>query len=779
MRKLRNGIFMMVVAALGGHTITVSAQVKLQVYNIDEVVKEMTLEEKCHLVLGCGMGYGAEVKFPGTAGSSYAIPRLGIPATYCADSNQGLRMSAHRDFDSKDYFCTDFMTSINLASTWDKQAAYRIGQGIGNETKEYGLDWILAPSLNLMRNALCGRNHEYYSEDPYLSGTIAGYYVRGIQDEGTAACIKHFAGNSQETNRNANDSRMSQRALRELYLRGFEWAVRIGDPWTVMTAYNSINGKATCEDKALTETILRKEWGFKGMVVSDWNAGTSATASMIAGNDMLQPGQDRQFKELMADAKSGKLPMADLDRNVKRILEYVVKTNSFANYKYSEEPDLKKHAALVREIGAEGMVLLENNDVLPLKKGGNVALFGSTSYEIIPGGTGFGGTMVGRYTVSLVEGLRKAGFTVYKPLLFQYQKHIAAEQKRLYPNGLPPFSLRPLNRAEEIEMKADEVANVAANSDVAIISIGRKSGEAADRTVDEFNLYPKEKAMIEQVSAAYHKAGKKVVVLLNICSPVETASWKNLVDGIVCTWQSGEQVGNSMADVLSGKVNPSGRLPITFENVYGDAASDKNFPSDVKDMKDLATMYMWGGDKSNTKREKKANIDYTDYNEDVYVGYRYFDSFNKSVSYPFGYGKSYTTFTIENAEVELQEGKYVITAEVVNEGDVAGKDVVELFVAAPNSKKLNKPVRELRDYAKTGVIAPGQRETITLNVDPADLASFNTKSSSWVVDAGTYQFQLSSSSEKVDASVAVKVKAQKKKVNNVMAPQVSLKLLKR
>ena len=285
--------------------------------------------------------------------------------------------------------------------------------------------------------------------------------------------------------------------------------------------------------------------------------------------------------------------------------------------------------------------------------------------------------------------------------------------------------------------------------------------------------------MIEQVSAAYHKAGKKVVVLLNICSPVETASWKNLVDGIVCTWQSGEQVGNSMADVLSGKVNPSGRLPITFENVYGDAASDKNFPSDVKDMKDLATMYMWGGDKSNTKREKKANIDYTDYNEDVYVGYLYFDSFNKSVSYPFGYGKSYTTFTIENAEVELQEGKYVITAEVVNEGDVAGKDVVELFVAAPNSKKLNKPVRELRDYAKTGVIAPGQRETITLNVDPADLASFNTKSSSWVVDAGTYQFQLSSSSEKVDASVAVKVKAQKKKVNNVMAPQVSLKLLKR
>ncbi len=769
----------MVVAATCGHNLTASAQVKLQANNIDEVVKEMTLEEKCHLVLGCGMGYGVDVKFPGTAGSTYAIPRLGIPATYCADSNQGLRMSAHRDFDSRDFYCTDYMTSINLASTWDKKAAYRIGQGIGNETKEYGLDWILAPSLNLMRNALCGRNHEYYSEDPYLSGTIAGYYVRGIQDEGTAACIKHFAGNSQETNRNANDSRMSQRALRELYLRGFEWAVRIGNPWTVMTAYNSINGKATCEDKALTETILRKEWGFEGMVVSDWNAGTSATVSMIAGNDMLQPGQDRQFKELMADAQSGKLPMADLNRNVKRILQYVVKTHSFSDYQYNNEPNLKKHAADVREIGAEGMVLLDNKNALPLKSKANVALFGSTSYEIIPGGTGFGGTMVGRYTVSLVEGLRNAGYQVYKPLLNQYKAHVTAEQKRLYPNGLPPFSLRPLNRAEEIVMKAEDVEKTAANTDVAIITIGRKSGEAADRTVDEFNLYDKEKKMIAQVSDAYHKAGKKVVVLLNVCSPVETASWKNLVDGIVCTWQSGEQVGNSMADVLSGKVNPSGRLPITFENAYGDAASDKTFPSDIMDMKDLATMYMWGGDKAKAKHEPKANIDYTDYNEDVYVGYRYFDSFGKPVSYPFGYGKSYTTFAIQNASIENQNGKFVIKADVVNTGDVAGRNVVELFVAAPDSKKLNKPVRELRDYTKTGILKPGESETVTLTVENADLASFNSKASAWVVDAGKYEFQLASSSEKIDAVLTAKVKGMKIKVNNVMSPKVKLNLLKR
>lgn len=783
--KTVNYLHTVAIAALCSYSLATQAQTRLRADNIDQVISEMTLEEKCRLVLGCGMGFGKEVKFPGTAGSTYAIPRLGIPATYCADSNQGLRMSAHRDYDSRDYYCTDYMTSITLASTWDKEAAYTVGRGIGNEVKHYGLDWILAPSMNLMRNALCGRNHEYYSEDPYLSGTIAAGYVRGIQSEGTAACIKHFAANSQETNRNANDSRMSQRALRELYLRGFEIAVRQSQPWTVMTAYNKINGKATCEDPALTETILRDEWGFKGIVVSDWNAGVSATASMVAGNDMLQPGQDRQYKEILADAQSGKLPMAVLDRNVKRILTYVVSTHSYAGYAYDNAPDLKAHAADVRRIGAEGMVLLQNNGALPLAVGQasattRVALYGCTSYDIIPGGTGFGGTMNGRYTVSLVEGLREAGCEVYKPLLGKYKQHIAAEQKRLYPQGLPPFSLRPLNRAEEPEMSVADVQADAAANDVAIVTIGRKSGEAADRTRDEFYLYDKEKAMLARVAEAYHQAGKKVVVLLNVCSPVETASWKQLADAIVCTWQSGEQVGHSMADVLTGKVNPSGKLPITFAVSYGDAAADANFPADVKDTKDLATMYMWGGDKSKQKdRKPVANIDYTDYDEDVYVGYRYFDSFGKAVSFPFGHGLSYTSFGYENARISEQAGTYKVTVEVVNTGKVAGRNVVELYVAAPQSQKLNKPAKELRDYAKTALLQPGQRETVTLLVKAEDLASFSEKASSWVTDAGTYSFLIASSAEQVEQTLTAKVRGMKRKVNDVMRPQVKLGLLRR
>lgn len=774
----RHRIFIIAIVACF-HSLTISSQPRLQAENIDDVIAAMTLEEKCHLVLGCGMSYGDDAKFPGTAGSTYAIPRLGIPKTYCADSNQGLRMSARRDFDSRNYFCTDYMTSISLASTWDKDAAYRIGKGIGNETKEYGLDWILAPSMNLMRNVLCGRNHEYYSEDPYLSGTIAAHYVMGIQSEGTAACVKHFAANSQETNRNANDSRVSQRALRELYLRNFELAVRISNPWTVMTAYNSINGKPTCEDISLTETVLRGEWNYKGLVVSDWNAGSNATASMVAGNDMLQPGQDKQYHELLANAKNGRLPMAVLDRNVKRILQFIVKCHNFNNYTYSNEPDLKQHAADDRKIGAEGMVLLKNENVLPLLAGQNVALYGCTSYDIIPGGTGFGGTTVGRYTVSLVEGLRNAGFSVYKPLINQYKKHIASEQKRLYPNGLPPFSLQPLHRAEEIEMTKQQLQEHAAANDIAIITIGRKSGEAADRTQDEFNLYAKERKMISQISEVYHKDGKKVVVLLNICSPVETASWKHLVDGILCTWQSGEQVGNSIADVISGTINPSGRLPVTFQIAYGDAPSDKNFPSDVKEVKDLATMYMWGNDKKDAKREVKANIDYTDYDEDIYVGYRYFDSFGKEVSFPFGFGLSYTTFAYDQMKVNKQGDTYTVSVEVKNIGNLPGRNVVELFVAAPHNKQLNKPEKELRDYAKTSLLQPGQRETVTMKVRTADLASFDEKASAWKTDAGTYRFMICASANKIETECPVAVNSYKKKVNNVMKPQVKLNRLHR
>ena len=583
-----------------GLHMSVFAQVKLSATNIDEIVQTMTLEEKCHLVLGCGMHFNDEAKFPGTAGSTYAIARRGIPETYCADSQQGLRMDHHRDWDHRDYYPTDFVASMTLASTWDREAAYKVGQGIGNEVKEFGLDWILSPSMNLIRDALCGRNHEYYSEDPYLSGMIAAGYVNGVQSEGTAACPKHFIANNQETNRSNNISQMSQRALREIYLKAFEIMVKESNPWTIMTSYNKLNGPYAVQNHELLTTIVRDEWGWKGMYVSDWGGGDNAVAAMQAGNDMLQPGSDMQYQTILAAAKNGQLSMEVLDANVKRILEYVVKTHNFRGYTYTNTPNLKAHAQVVREVGADGIVLLKNGSssnvsedgekLLPLK-GKRVALFGCTSYDWISGGSGFGGTTIGHYTVSLIEGMRSAGYEVYKPLIGIYKKHIADEEKRLFPNGRPQFSLMPPARAEEKLFTNEELGAAIDGSDVAIISLGRKSGEAADRSEADFYLKDSEKALIKQISEAYHAQGKKVVVLLDICSPIDVASWQDQVDALVCTWQGGQESGFAVADVLSGRVNPSGKLPMTFQIKYGDAYADKNFPSNVDD-KTLGAMFM-------------------------------------------------------------------------------------------------------------------------------------------------------------------------------------------
>jgi beta-glucosidase len=626
---------------------------------------------------------------------------------------------------------------------------------------------------------LCGRNHEYYSEDPYLSGTIAAGYVRGVQSEGTAACPKHFVANNQETNRNNNISQVSQRALREIYLKAFEIMVKESDPWTIMTSYNKLNGPYAVQNHELLTTIVRDEWGWKGMYVSDWNAGDDAVAAMLAGNDMLQPGQPKQYEAILAAAKSGALPMEVLDANVKRILEYVVKTNSFKGYKYSNEPNLKAHAQVVREVGADGIVLLKNSGILPLT-GKRVALFGCTSYDWISGGSGFGGTSVGHYTVSLVEGLRSVGYEVYKPLIATYTQHLAAEEKRLFPDGRPPFSLLPPARADEKQFTADELNAAVEGSNVAIISLGRKSGEAADRSEVDFYLKEGEKQLIKAVSEAYHAKGKKVVVLLDICSPIDVASWQDQVDALVCTWQGGQESGFAVADVLSGRVNPSGKLPMTFQIKYGDAYADKNFPANVDD-KTLGAMFMWGYDKDKAPKERKpeANIDFTNYEEDIYVGYRYFDSFNKPVAYPFGYGLSYTTFAYSDATATVDGDLITVIVKVTNTGTRPGRNVVELFVAAPNSKKLNKPEKELRNYAKTRLLGTGQTETITMTVKAEDLASFNEKASAWKTDAGVYTFLICSSANDVEATATAKVKAWTKKVNNVMKPNVKLNLLHR
>ena len=763
------------VAALCMVTPTVQAQVKLNANNIDEVIGEMTLEEKVHMVIGCGMSMGDGAKFPGTAGRTYDIPRLGIPSVYLADGPHRLAMSVKRDFDSRFYYATEFPSGTTVAATFDPNAAYQVGAALGEEAKDYGMDVLLAPGANLMRNALCGRNHEYYSEDPVVTGKMAAGYIKGVQSQGVGTCLKHFAVNNQETNRNNNDSRVAQRPLRELYLKGFEIAVKESQPWSIMTSYNKVNGKYTCEDIDLTENILRDEWGFKGVVMSDWNAGTDAVTSMKAGNDMLQPGQERQYKAILEAVQNGTLDEAILNRNVKRILELVVKCHTFENYKYANETDLKAHAIIDRTIGAEGIVLLDNRSVLPLTANvKTIALYGTTSYDMVPAGMGFGSTGVGYYCVSLVEGMRNAGYTVDADLIKKYKKHLFDEQKRLYPNGKPPFSLTPLKRAEEFVPTSDELSAQVKNNDVAIITLGRTSGEASDRRVEEFYLKENESALIKQVAEAYHAAGKKVIVILNICSPVETASWKNMVDAVICAFQPGQEVGNCVADVLTGKVNPSGHLPMTFAIKYGDAPSDSNFPYDYEfKMPSFAMgsgMNFESKEKEEKPKEAVRNVDFTDYEEGIYVGYRYFETFDKEVSYPFGHGLSYTTFSFEIVSSDINGDNCEMKVAVKNTGNCAGKESVQVYVKAP-AGGLEKPAKELKAFAKTKLLQPGESEVVTLSWKLMDMASLNEKSSSWELPKGTYQWMVGASSADVRCTVIQKVsKAQKVKVHNAMIP---------
>lgn len=750
--------------------------------SVDEVIAAMTLEEKTHLLIGTGMSgasgdstvIGTTKKLvPGAAGTTYPIPRLGIPAIVLADGPAGLRIDPTREGDSATYYCTHFPIGTLLASTWNQELVEEVGKSIGNEVLEYGADVLLAPALNIHRNPLCGRNFEYYSEDPLVSGKIAAAYVRGVQSNGVGTSIKHFAVNNQETNRNANDARVSPRALREIYLKGFEIAVKESEPWTVMSSYNYINGTYASENEDLLTTLLRDEWDFKGMVMTDWFGGKDAIAQMIAGNDMLQPGRSTQYDMIVDGVKSGKLDESILDRNVKRVLELVLQSPHFKGYRYSNKPDLKAHAAVTRQSATEGMVLLKNdNDALPLKEGmRNIALFGCTSYDFIAGGTG-SGNVNRAYTVSLPDGLKNAGYQIDESLKQTYEQHITAENKKNTPDPSQAFSrFMPVPRPTELVPSAQLLAEQVVKSDVALITLGRTSGEFVDRKVVDFELSREEREMLESVCKAFHAAGKKVVVVLNIGGVIETASWKNLPDAILLAWQAGQEGGNSVTDVLSGKASPSGKLSMTFPNRLADAASSANFPMDAHADTDVRNK----GD----KKSSVENVDYTNYEEDVFVGYRYFDSFGKQVSYPFGYGLSYTTFEYLNSSIRPDNGIYTITVDVRNTGKFAGKEVVQLYVSAPDNANMNKPEKELKAFAKTRELEPGETVTVTMKVNAADLASYDEAASSWVVDDGSYKFLIGASSRDIKAVLDADVTAVAKKTHDILNLQAPISTLKR
>ena len=777
------------VAALVAGCTSVDKTTVKNTINKEDVMAKMSLEDKAHFVIGTGMqGFSGDEAVigatknlvPGAAGTTYPFDSLGIPAIVLADGPAGLRIDATREGDSATYYCTHFPIGTLLASTWNTQLVEEVGIAMGQEVKEYGADVLLAPALNIMRNPLCGRNFEYYSEDPVVAGKTAAAYIKGIQKNDVGTSIKHFAANNQETNRMGNDANISQRALREIYLKGFEIAIKESKPWTVMTSYNYINGVYTSESKDLVQTILRDEWGYEGTVMTDWFGGKDGAVQMWAGNDMLQPGKKAQFDSIVAGVKSGKLAEADLDRNVNRILNLIEKTPRYQGYKYSNKPDLKAHAEVTRQSAAEGMVLMKNVNALPFsEKIKNVALYGNTSYEFIAGGTG-SGNVNHAYVVSLLDGMKNGGYTVSDDLKQSYEQfwsdyHKAREAEiaeiektdkqkammmKFLPSGLPA----------EKQFTAAELEAQASKADIAVLTLGRISGEFFDRKSADFNLSDSERQLLKQVCEVYHKAGKQVVVLLNIGGVIETASWKDLPDAILCAWQAGQEGGNSVVDVLSGKQSPSGKFTMTWPVKFTDAYSSRNFPVDQTAKIDFM---------NTVERGNVKNVDYTNYEEDIYVGYRYFDSFEVPVSYPFGFGLSYTTFEYSDAKINQKNDIYDVTVTVKNTGNHEGKEVVELYISAPDNKAANKPTKELKAFAKTKLLKPGESETLTLSITASELASFDEAASAWVVAEGEYQFLVGASSQDIKATLTANAKSFQIKANNVMKPQVQMNLLKR
>ncbi len=762
-------------------TLSLMAQPKLRKDNIDDVLAAMTLEEKATLVVGGGWGSMTAGSMTasdaslvsGAAGTTRAIPRLGIPATVLADGPAGLRINPTRPGTSQTFYCTGFPVGTVLASTWNTELVEQLTTAMGEEVKEYGADVLLAPGQNLHRNPLCGRNFEYFSEDPFLTGKMSAAYVKGIQSNGVGVSVKHFAANSQEVNRQNNDSRVSARALRELYLKGFEIAVKESDPWTVMSSYNKINGEFTQQSHGLLTTILRDEWGFGGIVMTDWGNKEGTVAAVKAGNDLMEPGMQNEIDRVVAAVKDGSLDVADLDRNVRRILEYIVRTPRFAGYKYSNKPDLAGHAKLVRAATPEGLVLLENNGVLPLKDVKKVALYGTGAYDFIAGGTG-SGNVNKAYVRNIADGLRVNGLEVDQDIETWYNQYIALTKTQLRnnaaDNGLGILLGDPV--VPEMEVSRSFMQKKLASTDIAVLTISRNAGEGDDRknADGDWTLTGAERQMLQTLADLYHAAGKKLVVVLNIGGVIETASWKNIPDAILLAWTPGQEGGYAVADVITGAANPSGKLPMTFPVAYFDLPSAANFPANYNGGNSIDLSALFGGGRA--PRVLRKDIDYTEYAEDLMVGYRYFTTKGKNVSYPFGYGLSYTTFEYGKPSVKVgKDGKVTATITVKNTGSVAGKEAVQLYVSAP-AGGLEKPARELKAFAKTKELKPGESQTLTMVIDPYTLASFNESTCAWETAAGAYKAHFGASVADIRATANFKVgKAQSWAANAVCLPK--------
>lgn len=643
--------------------------------NREEILEKLTLRQKADLLTGKDFW------------STQGYEELGIPSIFFSDGPHGLRKQAaasdHLGLNAS-VPATCFPTAVSMASSWNEELAERMGEALGEESASQNVNMLLGPGLCIKRNPRCGRNFEYFSEDPYLAGKMAASYVRGIQKNGTASCIKHFAANSQEERRMVTDSVMDERTLREIYLTGFEIAVKEGKPHAIMSSYNMVNGAFADENKHLLRDILRGEWGFEGVVVSDWAGTNNKVASTIAGSDIEMPGCRYGADDIVKAVEAGKLDIMYVDECVNRVLDLIEITTAGEKGK---EFNKEAHHELAKECADECMVLLKNNGILPIAKSTSIALVGDFASK--PRYQGAGSSIVNPTKLeSVMEDTREFPFKVigYAQGFERYGKHKTVH----------------IDRAVELAKKADVTLFFAGLDEFS-------EAEGLDRQTlkvpeNQINMYKALKA-----------AGVKVVVVLS-CGSAVYMDWARDADAILYAGLSGQAGAAAILDVLSGKVNPSGKLAETWSTPEIPCASESYFPG------------------------KQMTCEYR---EGLYVGYRYFDKTEKQVEFPFGFGLSYTKFEYSGISANDKGVKFTVT----NTGEVDGAEIAQLYVGKKDGR-IFRPVRELKGFKKV-YLKKGESKEVTISFDDKTFRYFDVESNKWEVEGGEYVLYIGASSRDI------------------------------
>ena len=647
--------------------------------NVQQKIKELTLEEKCALLSG------AETF------KTRGMPKHGIPQIWLSDGPHGLRKQAGESDHlglNPSVPATCFPTASAVANSWDAALGEEIGAALGEEAAAQEVSVLLGPGLNMKRNPLCGRSFEYFSEDPYLAGKLAAGYIRGIQSKGVAACPKHFAVNSQETRRMASDSVVDERTLREIYLTGFEIAVKEGHPRSIMSSYNLVNGTYANENKHLLMDILRGEWGFDGAVITDWGGSNDHALGVKNGStlEMPAPGGD-SVRELLAAVEGGKITEADIDARLSELLPLVFDTKAALDTA-PREFDAAAHHALARRAAEESLVLLKNEDaLLPLAAGTKVAVIGDFAKN--PRYQGAGSSMVNSTQVDVL--LDK---------LIDSALNVIGYQQGFDRHGKPDAALQ--KSACELAAQADTVVLCMGLDEIA-------ESEGLDRS--NLRLAQNQVELLQAVAAV----NQKIVVVLYSGSVVETP-WLHNCQALLYAALGGQAGAGAVADALTGKVNPCGKLAETWPLTYADVPSAADFA---------------------TRRKT------VEYREGLYIGYRYFTTAKKAVRFPFGYGMSYTTFAYSDMAADEQG----VSLTVTNTGSVAGTEIVQLYVAKKNSEHF-RPARELKGFARV-TLAPGEKQRITIALDDKAFRFWNVKADRWEIEGGEYELLVGASVEDI------------------------------